>query len=283
MEEVQSKPLTGRTIAIPESRELEVFASMLERRGATVVRCPLVTIRDAPDPQPVLAWCREFAAGACDDLILLTGEGLRRLLSCIDRNDPTLRAVFVEALSKVRKITRGPKPARALRELGLKPDIAAETPTTDGVIASLKPHDLKGRRFGLQLYGTEPNRPLVEFLEGAGASVKTVAPYIYADKADDEAVHSLLTRLQAGAIDAIAFTSTPQVTRLFALAPADTVKAALAATHVAAVGPVVAETLTRYGVPVHLMPSDSFFLKPLTTALERLWHPGATPPPDVTR
>ena len=54
---------------------------MLERRGATVIRCPLVAIRDAPDPQPVLAWCRGFAGGACDDLMLLTGEGLRRLLA----------------------------------------------------------------------------------------------------------------------------------------------------------------------------------------------------------
>src|SRR5262245_32416497 len=90
--------LAGRTIAIPESRELEVFASMLERRGAHVIRCPLVAIRDAPDPQPVLAWCRQFAAGQCDDVIFLTGEGLRRLLSCIDQHEPALRAPFVAQL-----------------------------------------------------------------------------------------------------------------------------------------------------------------------------------------
>src|SRR5262245_18879402 len=129
--------LLGRTIAIPETRELEVFATMLERRGATVIRCPLVAIRDAPDPQPVLAWCRQFAGGACDDLVLLTGEGLRRLLSCMDQHEPALRETFVAQLGRVRKITRGPKPAKALRELGLKPQIAAETPTTDGLIASL--------------------------------------------------------------------------------------------------------------------------------------------------
>lgn len=46
--------LAGRTIAVPETRELDIFSSMLERRGATVIRCPLVTILDAPDPQPVL-------------------------------------------------------------------------------------------------------------------------------------------------------------------------------------------------------------------------------------
>jgi uroporphyrinogen-III synthase len=264
-------PLTGRTIAIPETRELEVFATMLERRGATVIRCPLVAIRDAPDPQPVLAWCRDLASGVWDDLVLLTGEGLRRLLSCIDQHEPALRESFVAQLGRMRKITRGPKPAKALRELGLKPDIAAQIPTTDGVIASLRSQPLTGRRVGLQLYGTDPNQPLVDFLKNAGATVSPVAPYVYADAADDRAVHQLLSRLQEGSVDAIAFTSTPQVERLFALAPADVVNAALAATRVAAVGPVVAETLQRHGVNVQLMPSDSFFLKPLATALERLF------------
>lgn len=270
-----TSPLAGRTIAIPETRELEVFASMLERRGANVVRCPLVAILDAPDPQPVLAWCRHFAGGGCDDLILLTGEGLRRLLACIEHHEPALRDAFLGALARVRKITRGPKPARVLRELGFRPDISPERPTTEGVIESLRAHSLAGRRIGVQLYGTEPNRPLIGFLESAGASVSTVAPYVYADQAADQAVLDLLGRLRSGRIDAIAFTSTPQVERLFALAPEGDVKAALANTRVAAVGPVVAGTLERHGIDVALVPQESFFLKPLTSALEKLFA-GAT-------
>ncbi len=265
---MDSLPLKGRVIAIPETREVEIFAAMLERRGATVVRCPMVAIRDAPDPAPVLKWSRELARGAYDDLILLTGEGLRRILSCIDRHEPALKASFVEALGRARKITRGPKPARALRELGLKPDVAAETPTTEGVINSLRAHDLKGRRVGLQLYGTEPNRPLVDFLEHAGASVSTVAPYVYADAADDQAVLGLISRLEGHEIDAIAFTSTPQVERLFSIAPVDTITHALANTVVAAVGPVVADTLRKRGIEARVMPEESFFLKPLTSVLE---------------
>jgi uroporphyrinogen-III synthase len=265
---MENQPLAGRIVAVPETREIDVFAAMLERRGAQVVRCPMVAIRDAPDPAPVLQWSRELAAGSLDDLILLTGEGLRRILSCIDRHDPALKESFVAALTRLRKITRGPKPARALRELGMKPDIAAERPTTDGVIASLQPFDLKGRRFGVQLYGTEPNRPLVDFLETAGAKVLTVAPYVYADAADNQAILTLLKRILAGEVDAIAFTSTPQVERLFAVAPADSITAALAKTVVAAVGPVVADTLRRHGIQARVMPEESFFLKPLTSVLE---------------
>jgi uroporphyrinogen-III synthase len=269
--------LAGRVIAVPETRELDVFASMLERRGASVLRCPLVAILDAPDPRPVLAWVQRFNSGEFDDLVLLTGEGLRRIVACIERNSPQLKADFLAQLARVRKITRGPKPARALRELGLKPQIAAEIPTTAGVIASLQQAgDLAGRKVAIQLYGTEPNRPLIDFLDGAGASVASVAPYVYADKADDDAVRALLTKMAAGEVDIIAFTSTPQVERLFTVGPPDLVKAALERTEVAAIGPVVAGALDKHDVKVRLMPQESFFMKPLTSAMEDAIGP-ATP------
>ena len=41
---------------MPETRELDVLAQMLERDGAIVIRCPLVSIRDVPDPAPVVVW-----------------------------------------------------------------------------------------------------------------------------------------------------------------------------------------------------------------------------------
>lgn len=263
-----SQPLAGRTIAVPESREIEVFAALLERRGARVIRCPLVAIRDAPDPAPVLDWSRQVAAAEIDDLILLTGEGLRRIVSCIERHEPALKPRFVAALAGVRKITRGPKPARALRDLGMKAEIAAERPTTEGVIASLRGLTLRHRRIGVQLYGAEPNRPLVDFLEAAGAVVSAVAPYVYADAADEQAVRELVHQLHDGRIDAIAFTSSAQIERLTAVASEEGARAALANTLVAAVGPVVADTLRRHGIDARLTPENSFSLKPLTRALE---------------
>jgi uroporphyrinogen-III synthase len=265
-----NEPLSNRVIAIAETRELDVFAALLERRGAKVLRYPLVQIIDAPDPQPVLAWIRTVASGELDDLILLTGEGLRRLLRCIESHEPTLRAAFLTALAEVRKITRGPKPARALRELGLGAELPAERPTTSGVIATLRGLDLRGRRIGVQLYGDDPNPLLIDFLLQSQAHVRSVAPYRYADGATDSVVLELLARMQAGSVDAIAFTSKAQVERLFRAAPADIVAAALAATQVAAVGPIVSDALAAHGVRVGAMPDDGWFLKPLTSALTQL-------------
>ena len=98
----------------------------------------------------------------------------------------------------------------------------------------------------------------------------TVAPYLYADAASETAVRELLGRMRRGDVDAIAFTSKAQVERLFRAAPAEEVRAALAATQVAAVGPVVGETLAAHGVAVNAMPEATWFMKPLTSALSEL-------------
>jgi uroporphyrinogen-III synthase len=245
-----NEPLANRVVAIAETRELDVFAALLERRGAKVLRYPLVEIVDAPDPEPILAWIAQ--ASGLDDLVLLTGEGLRRLMRCIDLHRPELRAGFLAALARMRKITRGPQP------------------TTAGVIETLRTLELAGHRVGVQLYGDEPNPPLMDFLAGAGARVSAVAPYRYADGTSEQSILDLLAQMRAGKVDAIAFTSKAQVERLFRAAPAERVVEALAVTRVAAVGPVVGDTLAAHGVTVQAIPIDSWFMKPLVSALTDL-------------
>lgn len=269
------KSLAGRTIALPESRELDLFAAMLEKRGAAVVRCPMVAIHDAPDPRPIEVWIGDLIAGQFHDVIFFTGEGIRRLTGFADR--ARVREPFVAALGPVRKITRGPKPVKALRDLGLRPDLKAEAPTTDGLMASLGGEDLRGRTIGVQLYGTEPNTKIMDFLHAAGAQVRPVWPYVYASDAEDQRIANLVRRLAAGGaggaggIDAIAFTSSAQVERLWAVAKAAGLEpdllAGLTRTKVAVVGPVVAEELARRGVRIDVMPAETFALKPLTAAL----------------
>ncbi len=122
--------LIGRRIVVPETRELDVFARMLEQHGAITIRCPMVAINDVVDAAPVVAWLRRFTSDPPNDLILMTGEGLGRLVGFARRAG--LEEAFMAALARVRKITRGPKPVRRLRALGLQPDLAAEPPTTAG-------------------------------------------------------------------------------------------------------------------------------------------------------
>ena len=265
-DEPVSGPLSGRRIALPETRELARLARMLEEQGAATVRCPMVAIRDAPDPQPLREWLGRFPF---DDLILYTGEGLRRLHGFARRFE--IEAGFLDGLRTARKITRGPKPERALRELGLKSDVRAETPTTEGLITTLSRLTLGCRKVGIQLYPGAPEARLAAFLRDAGAEPDMVLPYVYATAAEEQSVAELIDRMAAGEVDVIAFTSSPQVDRLFAVAKATqrekALQGALEATAVAAVGPVVAADLQRRGVDVAITPDGSYFMKPLVTAI----------------
>jgi uroporphyrinogen-III synthase len=265
-----TEPLAGRRIVVPETREAALFEAMLRERGAIPVPCLLVAIKDVPDPAAAQAWLGRFVARPCDDLILLTGEGLRRLVGIADRSG--LRDPFVAALAGPRKITRGPKPVRALREIGLDADLQASVPTSSGVIEALTGVDLAGHRVGVQLYPDSDHQALLGFLAQAGAEVDAVLPYVYASLADDQRVLEIIDMMAAGEADAIAFTSAPQVRRFHKVAAdagrSEAARQGLARVLVAAVGPVVAGELAAIGVKPEVMPAnETYFMKPLVREL----------------
>jgi uroporphyrinogen-III synthase len=265
-----SEELKDRRIVVPETRELDLLINMLEARGAVAVPCPLVAIKDTPDSAAIEKWLNRFIARPCDDLILLTGEGLRRLMSCADRIG--VRTEFLAALARARKITRGPKPVRALREVGLDADLQAPVPTSGGVVELLKTLDLSKRRVGVQLYPNSDHQVLLGFLTEARAYVDAVWPYVYVSEADDEKVLSIIELMARGEVDAIAFTSSPQVRRLREVAAkagrSQMVREGLARILVAAVGPVVAGELSAFGVHADVLPAnETYFMKPLVKEL----------------
>jgi len=261
--------LAGRRIVVPETRELDLFARMLEDHGAQTLRCPLVSIHDVTDAAPVVAWLRRFVDDPPDDLIAMTGEGLERLVGFARRHH--IEDTFVAALGRVRKITRGPKPARRLRALGLKPDVAADEPTTAGVIAALSRENLRGRRVAIQLYPGATGSELRDFLAAAGATADPILCYVYGSQSEDRQVLAMIDEMAAGRVDLIAFTSSPQVRRMIDVAQAHhreaDLRQAFARSAIAAVGPVVARAIEAVGGRVSIAPADSFHLKPMVTAI----------------
>jgi uroporphyrinogen-III synthase len=264
-----SGALAGRRIAVPETRELDVLARMLERHGAVALRCPLVAIHDAPDTE-VEAWLRRFVADPPDHVVLLTGEGIGRLLGFARRFG--LEEAFVAVLSRARKAVRGPKPTARLRALGLKPDLVAPEPTTAGVTAALVAEDLSGRRVAVQLYpGADQGTGLLDALNRAGARADPVLPYVYAPEAEDRRAAELVEEMAAGRVDLIAFTSSPQVRRLVEVARAGgrehLLGEALRRVRIAAVGPIVARAVEEAGGRVSIAPAESFHMKPMVNAI----------------
>ncbi|WP_298220125.1 uroporphyrinogen-III synthase [Halothiobacillus sp.] len=260
----------GRCIALPESRQLDVLAALFERRGATVRRCPLVSIHDTPDQQAVHQWLTNFIADpTIRDLVLLTGEGARRLIEAAERFG--VKAAFIEKLKRIRLIARGPKPGRTLKAWDIHPQIQAKIPTSQGVIETLQEMADLGPRIGVVLYGSEPNRPLIQAIAALGRQSAAVAPYIYASESEAAAVADLIHDMAQGKIDALAFTSQPQFKRMQSVAEKygkqDELTTGLGLTHIAAIGPVMADYLREQGVRVDVMPEERYFMKPLVDAL----------------
>ncbi len=81
--EIMADRLNGYRILILETREEAQFSRLLTEQGADVLQCPMFTIHDAPDPAPVEAWIVRSIEKPLDDLVLLTGEGLRRLMKVV--------------------------------------------------------------------------------------------------------------------------------------------------------------------------------------------------------
>jgi uroporphyrinogen-III synthase len=262
--------LNGYRILILETREEAQFSRLLTEQGAVVLPCPMFAIIDAPDPAPVEAWIGRAIDKPFDDLVLMTGEGLRRLMTVVRRigveND------FIAALGRSRKFARGPKPGRALREIGLEPQQTTERPTSEGVAEMLSRLDLKGRRLGLQLYPDRDHGALIGAIAAQGADVDPVLPYAYDAKAADTNIVTAIEEMANGRIDAIALTSSGQARRLFDVAKAHGCEArlreGLTKTPIASLGPVVSEELASHGLRATISPAEgAYFMKPLISAM----------------
>ncbi|MFH0299428.1 uroporphyrinogen-III synthase [Bradyrhizobium sp. 31Argb] len=262
--------LNGYRILILETREEAQFSRLLAEQGADVLQCPMFAIHDAPDPAPIEAWIKRCIENPFDDLVLMTGEGLRRLMKVVRRVG--VEQEFIAALTKARKFARGPKPGRALREIGLEPQVTTEKPTSEGVIEILSRIDLKGHRLGLQLYPDKDHGALIGAIEAQGAEVDTVLPYVYDPKAADANIVVAIDEMAEGRIDAIALTNLGQVRRLFEAARArgyeDRLRQGLDRTSIASVGPAVSGELASHGLRTDIAPpNDAYFMKPLISAM----------------
>ena len=120
LECIMADRLNGYRILILETREDAQFSRLLTEQGAEVLQCPMFTIHDAPDPAPIEAWIRRSIEKPFDDLVLLTGEGLRRLMKVV-------RRIGVEQVRE--EVLLGPEPHVA--DLGSGQDRAPDVDRMD--------------------------------------------------------------------------------------------------------------------------------------------------------
>src|SRR5438128_97758 len=131
--------LSGRTIALLESRRNEELAALVRRLGGTPVSAP--SVREVPRDDDFGVFIDGLAGGRFSAAIFLTGAGANALFAEAER-----QGRLQEALNALRPITlacRGPKPLAALKRHGLIAQITTVKPhTTRELLEALEAVDL---------------------------------------------------------------------------------------------------------------------------------------------
>ncbi len=248
----------GLTVLAFESRRSLEMARLIENHGGKAMVVPAA--REVPSACP--AGLSDFAASLLarklDLAIFLTGVGARALAQAMEQF--CSRAELVTALSQVPVVVRGPKPAAALRELGVPITWNVPEPNTWRELLQLldeKGIALKDRLVAVQEYGA-PSQELLAGLSQRGARTLTVHVYDWALPEDRTPLEKAILALQHSEIDVTLFTAAVQVNHLIQVADEmhakESLVRALNETTIASIGPVTSQQLRAYGIRVALEP-----------------------------
>ena len=246
----------GQTVVTFESRRGAEMASLVARHGGTPMQAPALREVTLAENGAALAFARALAAGEVDVAVLMTGVGTRAL---VEEMAPALdRAAVAAALARVPLVVaRGPKPASALRELGVPGFVVVPEPNTWREVARAVGGELAGRRVAVQEHGA-PSIELYDALRQAGAVVTPIPVYKWALPEDIGPLRAGILALAEGRARIALFTSRAQVEHAFALAAQDqrdgTLRERLRRGVVASIGPVCTEALRAEGLAPDLEP-----------------------------
>src|SRR5258705_8024873 len=248
-----SAGLGGLRVVAFESRMAAECATMIERRGGIAIVAP--SMREVPleDNRAALDFAESLLAGEFDAVVFMTGVGTRALFQAIETRHQ--RAAITAALARLTTVARGPKPIRALRDLGVEPTVVVPEPNTwrELMSALASELDLKGKRVAVQEYGAS-NHELTAGLEARGARVTIVPVYRWTLPVDRAPLRAALDAIAAGNADVAIFTSSNQVTNVIQLADAEGIGADLkrgfSRIAIGSIGPVCSEQIRAYGLTV---------------------------------
>ena len=251
----------GKRVLALESRRAAEIAALIATYGGVPVSAP--SMREIPleSNTEAIRFTSELLRGGFDMAIFLTGVGTRALTAVVETVAP--RAEFIAALGKVRIAARGPKPAAALRDLGVAIHITAPEPNTwrellAAVDQDFPAHSLRGLRVAVQEYGTA-SVELLAALRDRGAIVTAVPIYRWALPENVEPLRSAIRSLASGEISVVLFTTSIQIAHLFQVADemhmTEPLQEGLRKCVIASIGPTTSEELQERGLPVDLQAS----------------------------
>src|SRR5579884_1044431 len=246
-------PLDGLRVIAFEARRANELAELIRRQGG--IPFIAAALRETPienNPE-AFAFAERLFRREFDMIVFLTGVGTRALYKIIESRYP---GRFPEALRNVTTVARGPKPAAALREMGIPPTVIAPEPNTWHEILAVT-EDRPAKNIAVQEYG-RTNTELLDALRARGGEVTAVRVYRYDLPEDTAPLREAARRIAEANADLVMFTTSVQIAHLLQIAAGegieDRVRAGLTGAVVASIGPTTTEALEEHGVEVDIVP-----------------------------
>lgn len=247
----------GLAVAALESRRCEDMERMIARFDGKPFVSPSMREVAIEENREAIDFAYRVITGEINIVVFLTGVGFKQLLTAIERGVDKQR--FLDALSDITTVVRGPKPAAAMKEVGLTPTIRVGEPNTWREL--LKALDdnvpITNQKVGLQEYG-KTNASLVAGLEARGAEVVPLRVYKWDLPEDTKPLEDNIRAIIAGQRDLLLLTSAHQVANLLRISGdmgvEEELREALPNLIVASIGPTTSEMLRSNDLPVDLEP-----------------------------
>ena len=269
--------LSNKVVAFLEARMGSEMAALIERHGGTPYPAPALQemyLKDSPEVQRLV---EDVCERRIEVVVLLTGVGIRALIEAAAAMG--LEEEFIRSLDTRTIIARSPKPARVLRQHNIHIDVMPPEPyTSQDLLEAVHGIDFVGKELAVQAYGA-PNGFLTRSLQDRGAKVREVTLYTWGLPEDTAPVVRMIDDLARGEIDALAFTSQPQVDNLLAIAVQADKEASLReslskrSVVVASIGPVCSRKLREKAIGVDVEP-EHVHMGNLIVALAHHFEPG---------
>lgn len=247
----------GLHIASLESRRADDMARLIGRSGGIAHVSP--SMREVPiEPnRSAIDFAYRLMTGHISVVILMTGVGFRYLLRAIERHLDQQR--FLDSLSDVVTICRGPKPVVAMREVGVTPTYRVPEPNTwREILQTIDANvSIANQIVGVQEYGVT-NASLVAGLEARGATVEPVRVYGWEFPEQTGPLEENVRALAAGERDMLLLTSAHQVVNMLRMAEkldiVDQLRDGLYRTVIASIGPTTSQMLEECDIHVDMEP-----------------------------
>ena len=254
----ETRPLWGKRILVTRSRhQASAFVKLLSEHGATCLEAPTIDILPPDDGYAAL----DEALKKLDRYhwaIFTSPNGVEAFFNRLFGSGQDVRALGACRLAAIGAAT-----AQSLREHGLVADVVPTDFRAEGLVASLSPLVHPGHLLLLPR-AQEAREILPQEMANRGAIVHVVPSYKTAPPA--KLPPATEAALQNGDLDVLTFASSSTVTNFARLVGRDQFQKLAAKLVIAAIGPVTAKTLEKFGLQAHIQP-QTYTIPALTEAI----------------